>query len=109
MRHGHSQVMTRGFLSESPMFCKHNDQEIYVDLSSALRDRQDWAVGALRTFQYLSDISSFAYEPLSGLLAVGEPFEVFNVDLHTTAAMYKAQAAVWSPSLARREYNARSP
>lgn len=108
MKHGHSQVVGRGFLSESPMFRKHNDQEIYVDLSSALRDRQDWAMGALRTFQYLSDISSFAYEPVSGLLAVGEPFEIF-VDLHKTVEMYKAQVVVWSPSLAHQEYNARSP
>ncbi|KAF9502306.1 hypothetical protein BDN71DRAFT_1437870 [Pleurotus eryngii] len=61
------------------MFRKHNDQEIYVDLSSALRDRQDWAMGALRTFQYLSDITSFAYEPVSGLLAVGTSGGVVSI------------------------------
>jgi syntaxin-binding protein 5 len=48
---------------------KHS--ELYLDLSSDLRESEDWNVGTLRPLEYLLDVVSFAIEPLSGLLAIG--------------------------------------
>lgn len=50
---------------------KSHDHAVYMDLSSELRDEQDWDVGTLRPFEYPLDIAAIAIEPVSGLLAVG--------------------------------------
>lgn len=42
-----------------------------VDLSSDLRDPQDWHAGTLRSFEYPLDTTTLATEPASGLLAIG--------------------------------------
>lgn len=52
------------------MFRRHNNA-IFSDLSVDLRDRDDWKVGPLRVMEYPQNITAFASEPISGLLAVG--------------------------------------
>lgn len=55
------------------MFSKQHEHVSFIpDLSPELRDEGDWMIGRLRTFEFLLDVSSFAIEPTSGLLAVGE-------------------------------------
>ena len=43
-----------------------------TDLSTDLRDRQDWEVGTLRTLDHLLNASTFAFDPVSSILAIGE-------------------------------------
>ncbi|KAG5732833.1 hypothetical protein E4T56_gene2783 [Termitomyces sp. T112] len=52
------------------MFRRHSDA-IFLDLSVDLRDRDDWKIGPLRTIDYPQNITAFATEPISGLLAIG--------------------------------------
>ncbi|KAI0003744.1 lethal giant larvae like, C-terminal-domain-containing protein [Russula compacta] len=42
-----------------------------ADLSTDLRERQDWEVGTLTTFDYLSNATTFAFDPVSSILALG--------------------------------------
>lgn len=51
------------------MFHKH---EVHMDLSTELRDPDDWKAGNLRSFEYPLNITTFAIEPMSCLLAVGK-------------------------------------
>lgn len=46
-------------------------EQTLIDLSVDLSDEIDWRAGTLRTFEHRLDISAWAYESLSGLLAVG--------------------------------------
>jgi hypothetical protein len=41
------------------------------DLSSDLRERQDWEVGTLRTLDPLLNATTFAFDPVSSILAIG--------------------------------------
>ncbi|KAI9462922.1 lethal giant larvae like, C-terminal-domain-containing protein [Russula earlei] len=41
------------------------------DLSTDLREREDWQVGTLRTVDHVSNASAIAFDPLSSILAVG--------------------------------------
>jgi hypothetical protein len=43
-----------------------------ADLSTDLRERQDWEVGTLRTLDRVLDANTFAFDPVSSILAVGE-------------------------------------
>src|ERR1700679_1500238 len=43
-----------------------------AELSTDLRDRQDWEVGTLRTLDRVLDANTFAFDPVSSILAVGE-------------------------------------
>ncbi len=43
-----------------------------TELSTDLRDRQDWEVGALRALDRVLDANTFAFDPVSSILAVGE-------------------------------------
>ena len=43
-----------------------------ADLSTDLRERQDWEVGTLSTLDRVLDASTFAFDPVSSILAVGE-------------------------------------
>ena len=43
-----------------------------ADLSTDLRERQDWEVGTLRTLDHVLDANIFAFDPVSSILAVGE-------------------------------------
>jgi syntaxin-binding protein 5 len=43
-----------------------------TDLSTDLRDRQDWEVGTLRALDHLLNASTFAFDPVSSILAIGE-------------------------------------
>ncbi|KAG6813211.1 hypothetical protein H0H92_013098 [Tricholoma furcatifolium] len=58
------------FIYLSPMFRRHSDA-VFMDLSFDLRDPDDWKVGTLRLMDYPQDITAFAIEPISGLLAIG--------------------------------------
>jgi syntaxin-binding protein 5 len=53
------------------MFSKHHDHRAYADLSTDLREENQWQVGSLRSFKYRLDVVSMAVEPMSGLLAIG--------------------------------------
>ncbi|KAJ6520108.1 WD40 containing snare-dependent exocytosis protein [Mycena sanguinolenta] len=44
---------------------------VYADLSVDLRDKTDWNVAVLRSFDYPLNITAVAIEPILGLLAVG--------------------------------------
>jgi hypothetical protein len=41
------------------------------DLSSDLRESQDWEVGTLRTLDHLLNATTFAFDPVSSILAIG--------------------------------------
>ncbi|KAF7303171.1 WD40 containing SNARE-dependent exocytosis protein [Mycena kentingensis (nom. inval.)] len=43
----------------------------YPDFSSDLRDKPDWKIAALRSFEYAVQVSAVAVEPITGLLAIG--------------------------------------
>lgn len=43
-----------------------------AELSTELRERQDWEVGTLRTLDRVFDANIFAFDPVSSILAVGE-------------------------------------
>jgi hypothetical protein len=60
------------------MFLKHNDRAVYPDLSTELRDADDWIVGILKNLDYYLDICTIAIEPLAGLLAIGIIFGIFS-------------------------------
>ncbi|KAI0783299.1 lethal giant larvae like, C-terminal-domain-containing protein [Abortiporus biennis] len=47
------------------------DSKTFPDLSAELNDEADWQAGTLKTFQQFLDVCAVAYEPVSGLLAVG--------------------------------------
>lgn len=44
-----------------------------ADLSTDLRERQDWEVGTLTTLDRVLDANIFAFDPVSSILAIGEP------------------------------------
>lgn len=52
------------------MFSKH-PEHVLVDLSTELRDEQDWKLGTLRILEFPLNITSLAVEPVMGLFAVG--------------------------------------
>ena len=43
-----------------------------TDLSTDLRDRPDWEVGTLRVLDHLLNASTFAFDPVSSILAIGD-------------------------------------
>ena len=43
-----------------------------TDLSSDLRERQDWEVGTLKTLDHVLNATTLAFDPVSSILAVGE-------------------------------------
>jgi len=43
-----------------------------TDLSSDLRERQDWEVGTLSTLDHLLNVTALAFDPVLSILAVGE-------------------------------------
>lgn len=47
--------------------------EVHLDLSTDLREMSDWKIGVLgdRPLEYLLNATSLAFDPVSGLLAVG--------------------------------------
>ncbi|KAI0081067.1 hypothetical protein K474DRAFT_1656898 [Panus rudis PR-1116 ss-1] len=51
------------------MFSRHD--KTYTDLSAELNDESDWKVGTLKPLRYHLDICTLAFEPVSGLLAIG--------------------------------------
>ncbi|GBE77562.1 hypothetical protein SCP_0104400 [Sparassis crispa] len=51
------------------MFSKHSRD--YTDLSLELEDALDWQAGTLKTLKYHFNVTAFAAEPVSGLLAFG--------------------------------------
>lgn len=48
-----------------------SEQKPYVDLSAELNDELDWKAGTLRALEHHLDISAWAYEAVSSLLAIG--------------------------------------
>lgn len=52
------------------MFSRH-EEKVFVDLSAELNEESDWRPGVLRNLSYYVDVSSLAYEPVAGLLAIG--------------------------------------
>lgn len=53
------------------MLSRHGNKS-FADLSPELSDELDWKAGTLRTLIHHLDITALAYEPVSGILAVGE-------------------------------------
>ncbi|KAN0107138.1 hypothetical protein V8E52_010445 [Russula decolorans] len=49
----------------------HSIGKSLAELSTDLRDRQDWEVGTLRTLECVLDANTFAFDPVSSILAVG--------------------------------------
>ena len=52
------------------MFSRSNDKP-FLDLSVELADERDWQAGTLRSFDHHLDVAAWAYEAVSGILAVG--------------------------------------
>ena len=52
------------------MLSKSN-AKLFVDLSVELADELDWQAGTLRTLNHHLDITAWAYEAVSGILAIG--------------------------------------
>ena len=63
------------------MFSKH-PEHVLADVSSDLRDEQDWKLGSLRILDFPLDITSLAVEPVMGLLAVGMYLLTLLVTIH---------------------------
>ncbi|KIY50420.1 hypothetical protein FISHEDRAFT_39094 [Fistulina hepatica ATCC 64428] len=61
------------------MFLRKDRDDHFMDLSLDLRDGPDWMPGNLKTFEYPVDISAFAIEPISRLLAVGTSSGVIHL------------------------------
>ncbi|KAJ7675329.1 lethal giant larvae like, C-terminal-domain-containing protein [Mycena rosella] len=49
---------------------KH-DRTVYADLSVDLRDKADFNMAVLRSFEYPLNVATLAVEPIAGLLAIG--------------------------------------
>ncbi|KDR85736.1 hypothetical protein GALMADRAFT_218826 [Galerina marginata CBS 339.88] len=60
------------------MFSKHNEHTL-PDLSTDLRDEQDWRIGSLRTLDFPLNVTTLAIEPIAGLLAAGTADGVINI------------------------------
>ena len=43
----------------------------FTDFSAELNDELDWKAGTLRALAHHLDVTALAYEPVSGILAVG--------------------------------------
>lgn len=54
-----------------------SDEPRYIDLSIELADELDWKAGTLRNFEHHLDITAWAYEAVSGLLAIGPCLSIF--------------------------------
>ena len=52
------------------MLSRHGNKQ-FTDLSPELSDELDWKAATLRTLAHHLDITALAYEPVSGILAVG--------------------------------------
>lgn len=52
------------------MLSRHGNKQ-FIDLSPELSDELDWKAATLRTLAHHLDITALAYEPVSGILAVG--------------------------------------
>ncbi|KAH9947113.1 lethal giant larvae like, C-terminal-domain-containing protein [Amylocystis lapponica] len=59
------------------MLFKHDRD--YADLSAELSDELDWQPGFLKTLVHHLDVTAFAIEPVSGLLAVGTSGGVVSI------------------------------
>ncbi|KIK70617.1 hypothetical protein GYMLUDRAFT_32661 [Collybiopsis luxurians FD-317 M1] len=55
------------------MFSQHHSRDKFLDFSLELRDGQDWKLAVFRTLESALKVTALAYEPISGLLAVGTP------------------------------------
>ncbi|KXN88842.1 hypothetical protein AN958_06711 [Leucoagaricus sp. SymC.cos] len=53
------------------MFLKHDDYPLFPDLSLSVRDSTDWKIGTLKDFEFPTDITAIAVDPVSRLLAIG--------------------------------------
>ncbi|KAF9015685.1 WD40 containing snare-dependent exocytosis protein [Cyathus striatus] len=53
------------------MFLRQRPSPIYPDLSNDLADSLEWKVGQLKRLEFPQNITTFAIDPVSGLLAVG--------------------------------------
>lgn len=53
------------------MFAKHSNAA-FLELSNDLQDEMDWVIGHLRTLDVPLNITAFAIEPATKLLAVGK-------------------------------------
>ncbi|EKM61629.1 uncharacterized protein PHACADRAFT_169080 [Phanerochaete carnosa HHB-10118-sp] len=56
-----------------------SDQKPYIDLSAELNDELDWKAGTLRAFEHHLDISAWAYEAVSGVIAIGTSYGIINL------------------------------
>jgi hypothetical protein len=61
------------FLNPISMFNLKLGQSTNVDLSSELLDASDFTPEKLLTLEYVHDIAVQAFDPLTGLLAIGRP------------------------------------
>ena len=43
-----------------------------TDLSTDLRERLDWEVGTLRALDHILNASTFAFDPVSSIFAIGD-------------------------------------
>jgi syntaxin-binding protein 5 len=69
------------------MFLSHK-HAVHMDLSTELRDSDDWKVGNLRSFEYPLNITTFAIESISCLLAVG------TMTFSVTMALFEIETQV---------------
>ncbi|KAF8971726.1 WD40-repeat-containing domain protein [Flammula alnicola] len=60
------------------MFSKQHES-VLADLSTDLRDEEDWKVGSLKAFDFPLNVTTLAIEPISGLLAAGTADGVIHI------------------------------
>ena len=53
------------------MLLSRHSNNSFTDLSLELSDELDWKAGTLKAFEHHLDITALAYEPVSGILAIG--------------------------------------
>ena len=78
-----------------------------TDLSTDLREREDWEVGTLRTLDHVLNVTTFAFDPVSSILAVGELlpwfFDLMSVDVIGTRQVPLMGQFEYSVLLASRQ------
>ena len=62
------------------MLSRHGNKS-FTDLSPELSDELDWKAGTLRTLVHHLDITALAYDPVSGILAIGALARVTSIEM----------------------------
>ena len=69
----------------------------YIDLSAELNDELDWKAGTLRTLVHHLDITALAYEPVSGILAIGALARITSIEMTRIERVHRNKQGLRRP------------